>query len=169
VEVDLVEYAARVANFTSVVECGRVINPNLAAGQIEGGVAQGVGFALYEDVVMERGAMTNTQYTNYIIPTSADTPAIDVEFMEFPLANPGPFGAKGIGEMPIDGPAPAIAAAVAQALSGCFVNQLPMLPERIAHASAPFPPSATRSPGVSRDVAPEVSPAWGGNRHTINF
>src|SRR5262249_25170277 len=74
VEVDLVEFAARVTNFTSVVECGRVINPDLAAGQIEGGIAQGVGFAIYENVVMERGAMTNTQYTNYIIPTSADAP-----------------------------------------------------------------------------------------------
>src|SRR5262249_28230748 len=131
VEVDLVEFAARVTNFTSVVECGRVINPDLAAGQIEGGIAQGVGFAIYENVVMERGAMTNTQYTNYIIPTSADAPNIDVEFIEFPTANPGPFGAKGIGEMPIDGPAPAIASAVAQALDGSFINRLPILPERI--------------------------------------
>jgi CO/xanthine dehydrogenase Mo-binding subunit/aerobic-type carbon monoxide dehydrogenase small subunit (CoxS/CutS family) len=169
VEVDPVDYVARVTNVTSIVECGRVINPDLAAGQIEGGIAQAVGFALYENVVLEHGAMQNAQYTNYIIPTAADVPEIDVEFIEFPLANPGPFGAKGIGEMPIDGPAPAIAAAVAQALSGRFVNQLPMLPERIAHASAAFPPSETRSPGVSRDVAHEVSPARGGNRHTINF
>ncbi len=136
VEVDLVEYAARVTNFTSVVECGRVINPDLASGQIEGGVAQGVGFALYENVVLDRGAMTNTQYTNYIIPTSADTPAIDVEFIEFPHANPGPFGAKGIGEMPIDGPAPAIASAVAHALSGKFINRIPILPERIMETVA---------------------------------
>src|SRR5207302_8314068 len=90
-----------------------------------------VGFALYENVVMERGAMMNTQYTNYIIPTAADTPDIDVEFIEFPPANPGPFGAKGIGEMPIDGPAPAIASAVADALSGRFINRIPILPERI--------------------------------------
>jgi len=131
VEVDLVDYGARVTNFTSAVECGRVINPILAAGQIEGGIAQGIGFALYENVVMEKGAMKNNQYTNYIIPTSADAPDIHVEFIEFPFSNPGPFNAKGIGEMPIDGPAPAVASAVAQALSGRFINAVPILPEHI--------------------------------------
>jgi CO/xanthine dehydrogenase Mo-binding subunit len=131
VEADLIDYSTRVTNFTSTVECGRVINPDLAAGQIEGGIAQGVGFALYENVVMEHGAMKNTQYTNYIIPTSADTPDIHVEFVEFPFSNPGPYNAKGIGEMPIDGPAPAIASAVAHALSGRFINETPLLPERI--------------------------------------
>ena len=79
----------------------------------------------------DRGAMKNNQFTNYIIPTSADTPDIHVEFIEFPYANPGPFNAKGIGEMPIDGPAPAIASAVAQALGGRFINELPLIPERI--------------------------------------
>jgi CO/xanthine dehydrogenase Mo-binding subunit len=80
--------------------------------------------------------MKNHQYTNYIIPTSADTPDIHVEFMEFPYANPGPYAAKGIGEMPIDGPAPAIASAVADALGGEFVNELPVLPEKIMEAVA---------------------------------
>src|SRR5262249_9212397 len=64
VEVDPVEYMARVTNFVSVVECGRVINPVLASGQIEGGIAQGIGFALYEHVVLDRGAMKNNQFTN---------------------------------------------------------------------------------------------------------
>jgi CO/xanthine dehydrogenase Mo-binding subunit len=134
VEVDPVEYMARVTNVVSVVECGQVINPLLAAGQIEGGIAQAVGFALYENVVLDRGAMKNNQFTNYIIPTSADAPDIHVEFVEFPFSNPGPFSAKGIGEMPIDGPAPAIASAVAQALGGRFINELPLLPERIMQA-----------------------------------
>jgi CO/xanthine dehydrogenase Mo-binding subunit len=131
VEVDLVEYAARATRIVSVVECGRVINPVLAAGQIEGGIAQAAGFALYENVVLERGAMKNTQFTNYIVPTSADTPDIQVEFVQFPYSNPGPYQAKGIGEMPIDGPAPAIASAVANALGGRFINELPLIPERI--------------------------------------
>jgi CO/xanthine dehydrogenase Mo-binding subunit len=131
VETDLIEYSARVTNFVSVVECGRVINPALASGQIEGGIAQGIGFALYENVVLDRGAMKNNQFTNYIIPTAADTPDIQVEFIQFPYANPGPYQAKGIGEMPIDGPAPAIASAVAHALGGRFINELPLLPERI--------------------------------------
>jgi CO/xanthine dehydrogenase Mo-binding subunit len=133
VEVDMIEYAAHVTNFVSIVECGRVLNPALAAAQIEGGIAQGIGFALYEDVVLDRGAMKNNQFTNYIIPTSADTPDIHVEFIEFPYENPGPFNAKGIGEMPIDGPAPAIASAVAHAL-GRFINELPLIPERIMRA-----------------------------------
>jgi CO/xanthine dehydrogenase Mo-binding subunit len=131
VEIDLVEYAPRVTNFVSVVECGRVINPALASAQIEGGIAQGIGFALYENVVLERGAMKNNQFTNYIIPTTADMPEIQVEFVQFPYANPGPFHAKGIGEMPIDGPAPAIASAVAHALGGRFINELPLIPEHI--------------------------------------
>jgi CO/xanthine dehydrogenase Mo-binding subunit len=131
VEVDLTDYGARVTNFVSMVECGRVLNPALAAAQIEGGIAQGIGFALYEDVVLERGAMKNNQFTNYIIPTTADTPDIHVEFVEFPYNNPGPYAAKGIGEMPIDGPAPAIASAVAHALGGRFINEVPLLPERI--------------------------------------
>jgi CO/xanthine dehydrogenase Mo-binding subunit len=131
VEVDMTDYAARVTNFVSTVECGRVLNPGLAASQIEGGIAQGIGFALYEDVVLERGAMKNNQFTNYIIPTTADTPDIQVEFIEFAYTNPGPYQAKGIGEMPIDGPAPAIASAVAQALGGRFIDEIPLLPERI--------------------------------------
>ena len=134
VQVDPVDYAARLTSFTSTVECGRVINPVLAEGQIQGGIAQGIGFALYENVVVENGAMKNNQYTNYIVPTAADTPNIDVEFIEFPYANPGPFSAKGIGEMPIDGPAPAIAAAVADALPGTVINEVPLLPERIMAA-----------------------------------
>jgi CO/xanthine dehydrogenase Mo-binding subunit len=121
-----------------VVECGRVINPALAAGQIEGGIAQAVGFALYENVVLERGAMKNTQFTNYIIPTTADTPNMQVEFIEFPHSNPGPYYAKGIGEMPIDGPAPAIASAVAQAIGGRFINELPLLPETIMREMEPL-------------------------------
>ena len=134
VEVDPLDYAARVERFVSVVECGRVINPVLAAGQIEGGIVQAIGFALYEDVVLRRGAMANHQHANYIIPTAADAPEIDVEFVEFQYANYGPFHAKGIGELPMDGPAPAIAAAVAQALGGRFINQIPLLPERIMNA-----------------------------------
>ncbi len=131
VELDLIDCTARATKFVSVVECGRVINPLLAACQIEGGIAQGIGLALYENVVLEQGAMKNNQFTNYIIPTAADVPEIQVEFVEFPHSNPGPYQAKGIGEMPIDGPAPAIASAVAQTLGGRFINEIPVLPERI--------------------------------------
>jgi len=134
VEVDLVEYFPTVENFVSIVECGNVLNPILAAGQIEGGIAQAIGFSIYEDVRVEEGEMQNAQYTNYIIPTTADTPDIDVQFVEFPHSNYGPYQAKGIGELPIDGPAPAVAGAVSRALDGTFMNQIPMIPERIMDA-----------------------------------
>ena len=91
---------------------GKVIHPVLAAGQIEGGVAQGIGYALYEHVVWRDGRMANAQMTNYIMPTSMDLPPIRVFFEERPVrARPG--GAKGIGELPMDGAAPAIVNAIA--------------------------------------------------------
>lgn len=134
VEVDMTTYFPTVKKFVSVVEAGRVINPVIATGQIEGGVVQSIGYALYEDCQMERGEMKNIQYTNYIIPTTADVTDVDVEFIEFPPDNPGPFQAKGIGELPADGPAPPIAAAIAMALGGIYIDSIPILPERIMDA-----------------------------------
>ena len=119
-------------DFVAVQEVGRVINPALAAGQIEGGVAQGIGFALYEDVVWREGRMVNSQMTNYIMPTSADLPPIRVHFEEIPYAH-GPSGAKGLGELPIDGPAPAIVNAIENAI-GVPINRLPATPEVLMEA-----------------------------------
>jgi CO/xanthine dehydrogenase Mo-binding subunit len=129
VSVDTVTYEARVDDFTAVQEVGRVIHPVLAAGQIEGGVAQAIGFALYENVVWKDGRMANSQMTNYIIPTAADIPPIRVVFEEMPYAH-GPGGAKGIGELPMDGPAPAIANAIENAL-GVAVDHVPLMPESL--------------------------------------
>lgn len=127
VTVDLVTYETRVDDFVALQEVGKVINPVLAAGQIEGGVAQAIGYALYEKVVWDKGAMKNNQMTNYIMPTSEDLPPIRVFFEENPYAY-GPSGAKGIGELPMDGPAPAILNAMEDAL-GVPVNHIPLLPE----------------------------------------
>jgi CO/xanthine dehydrogenase Mo-binding subunit len=127
VEVDLLTYETRVDDFVAVQEVGRVVHPVLAAGQIEGGVAQAIGYALYEKVVWQKGRMANGQMTNYIMPTSLDVPPIRVEFLEVP-APYGPRGAKGIGELPMDGTAPAILNAVADA-TGVSVHHIPMLPE----------------------------------------
>ena len=113
----------------AVQEVGKVINPVLATGQIEGGVAQAIGWALYEKVAWSDGRMANGQMTNYIMPTSMDLPPIRVFFEERPYAY-GPAGAKGIGELPMDGPAPAICNAVAEAL-GIDPRRLPLLPEDI--------------------------------------
>ena len=127
VSVDTLTYEAHVDDFVAVQEVGRVINPVLAAGQIEGGVAQAIGMTLYERVVWENGRMKNGQMTNYIMPTAADIPPIRVYFEENPYAY-GPAGAKGIGELPMDGPAPAILNAIENATGESF-KQIPLMPE----------------------------------------
>ena len=130
VSVDMRTAEARVVDFVAVQEVGKVINPRLAAGQIEGGVAQGIGMALYENVVWQEGRMVNGQMTNYIMPTSVDVPPIRVYFEEIPYER-GPAGAKGIGELPLDGTAPAIANAIAHA-TGANVTRVPLTPEMLS-------------------------------------
>jgi len=132
VTVDLAAYAVSVDDFVALQEVGKVLNPVLAKGQIAGGVAQGIGFALYEKVEWRDGRMQNAQMTNYIMPTSADLPAIRVFFEEMGNAH-GAYGAKGIGELPMDGPAPAIVNAVVDAL-GIPFDSIPLLPESIFEA-----------------------------------
>jgi CO/xanthine dehydrogenase Mo-binding subunit len=129
VSVDTRTAEVRVEDFVAVQEVGKVINPVLAAGQIEGGVAQGIGFALYENVVWQEGRMVNAQLTNYVMPTSVDLPAIRVYFEEVPYGR-GPAGAKGIGELPLDGTAPAIANAIAHA-TGVDVRAIPITAEAL--------------------------------------
>jgi CO/xanthine dehydrogenase Mo-binding subunit len=132
VTVDLTGYSVTVDDFVCLQEVGRVLHPVLAAGQIIGGVAQGIGFALYEKVIWDKGRMKNGQMTNYIMPTSADIPPIRVFFEELGNVH-GAFGAKGIGELPMDGPAPAIVNAITDAL-GISFNSIPLLPEDIFEA-----------------------------------
>src|SRR6185436_18487861 len=129
VSFDELTYEARVEDFVALQEVGRVINPVLAAGQIEGGVAQAIGFTLFENVVWKNGRMANSQMTNYIIPTPADIPPIRVFFEETPYAY-GPGGAKGIGELPMDGAAPAILNAIEHA-TGINFNRIPLMPEEL--------------------------------------
>jgi CO/xanthine dehydrogenase Mo-binding subunit len=129
VTVDLTTYGVSVDDFVALQEVGKVLHPVLAEGQIIGGVAQGIGFALYEKVVWEKGRMQNGQMTNYIMPTSTDLPNICVYFEE--LGNHhGAYGAKGIGELPMDGPAPAVVNAIEDALGERF-DSIPLLPEDI--------------------------------------
>jgi CO/xanthine dehydrogenase Mo-binding subunit len=132
VTVDLTTYTASVDEFVALQEVGKVLHPVLARGQIAGGVAQGIGYSLYEKVVWQNGRMQNGQMTNYIIPTSADLPHIRVFFEEMGNIH-GAFGAKGIGELPMDGPAPAILNAVEDALKVPF-DSIPLLPEDIFEA-----------------------------------
>ncbi|MGH7567118.1 MAG: xanthine dehydrogenase family protein molybdopterin-binding subunit, partial [Gemmatimonadota bacterium] len=129
VEVDLRTYAIRVIDFVALQDVGTVLNPTLARGQVQGGVAQGIGWALMEDCRWKDGAMANAQLTNYIVPTSDDLPAIHVFFDETPWPG-GPRGAKGLGELPIDGPAPAVVNAIARAV-GVEPREIPLVPERL--------------------------------------
>ena len=129
VEVDLDSGETRLLKVTTAQDIGKAIHPVLAAGQIEGGTVQGLGYALLEEVRWKDGRMWNHQLTNYIIPTSMDTPPIDVEIVEIPYSR-GPQGAKGVGELPMDVPAPAVVAAIAHAC-GVRVHEIPVTPERL--------------------------------------
>jgi CO/xanthine dehydrogenase Mo-binding subunit len=132
VEVDKVTYEVKVNDLFTAQDVGRAINPLLVEGQIAGGTAQAIGYALLENAIFENGAMANASFTNYVIPTTLDTPEMIVEIVEKPYSR-GPFGAKGVGELPMDVPAPAVAAAIHQA-TGLFLTELPLLPERISKA-----------------------------------
>ena len=163
VEMDPDTYEVRPLRLTAVQEIGKAIHPALARGQIEGGTAQGLGFALLEQVVMRGGGMANAQLTNYTIPTTLDTPAMDVAIVENPYPE-GPFGAKGLGELPIDGPAPAVVNAIRSL--GIDAREVPATPEvvmlaargaraeaeRLAHAYAYGAPPAARDPAQAAPV-----------------
>ncbi|MFN8094850.1 MAG: xanthine dehydrogenase family protein molybdopterin-binding subunit [Vicinamibacteria bacterium] len=133
VEVDPVTYELRPTRVTAVVEIGRAVNPVLAAGQVEGGTAQGLGFALLEEVVMREGRMANAQLTNYLVPTTLDTPPVDVTILES-ASRHGPYGAKGLGEMPMSGPAPAVANAARHL--GLDVRSLPLTAEKVLECAS---------------------------------
>ena len=136
VELDPDTWEIRPLRVTVVNEIGKAIHPALARGQVEGGTAQGLGYALLERVAMRDGVMANAQLTNYLIPTTMDTPKLDVVLLEHPYAG-GPFGAKGLGELPIDGPAPAVVNAIRHL--GIDVRSIPALPETIREAACASP------------------------------
>ena len=129
VEVDLRTWQTRVTDLVAVQEVGRVLEEHLARGQIQGGVAQAIGWTLLEECHWRDGAMANAQLTNYLLPTSDDLPPIRVAFVEHAYPA-GAQGAKGLGELPMDGPAPAILNAVAAA-TGADPCAIPLTPERL--------------------------------------
>ena len=131
VEVDKETGTVEMLDFVAVVDCGTPINPNLARVQTEGGVAQGIGMALFEDIqYSENGKLRNNSFMQYKIPSRMDIGKIRVEF-ESSYEPSGPFGAKSIGELVIDTPCPAIAEAVYNA-TGVRVRELPITPEKVA-------------------------------------
>jgi len=133
-EIDRATCEVRVSKVTTAQDIGKAIHPLFAEGQVIGGSLQGLGYALLEEPVYKDGVMINCQLTNYVIPTSLDAPPFDVTLVEKPYSR-GPFGAKGVGELPMDVPGPAVAAAVKHA-TGKLIPVLPITPERILEALA---------------------------------
>jgi CO/xanthine dehydrogenase Mo-binding subunit len=121
-----------VLRYVACHDVGRAINLQRVEGQIQGAVAQGVGYALSEEVTIEDGACTSTLFADYLIPTSIDVPDIEAIVLERHPGK-GPLGARGIGEPPIGPPAPAFAAAIRDAV-GVRLCELPMTPERVLAA-----------------------------------
>ncbi len=133
VEVDLDTFEVTVIDFWSATDVGRAINPVMCKGQIEGGSLQAIGWALSEEITWRDGHITNPRMTNYIIPTALDAPRFQTILVEAPFTFGPGGGAKGIGELPMDGGAPAIAAAIEHA-TGVAMGSLPLTPERILAA-----------------------------------
>lgn len=131
IEVDTETGSVDVLDYVAAVDCGTPINPNLARVQTEGGIAQGIGMALSEDVqYTDKGKIRNNSFMQYKIPTRQDIGNIRVAF-ESSYEKTGPFGAKSIGELVIDTPCPALAEAIYNA-TGVRLTELPMTPEKIA-------------------------------------
>jgi CO/xanthine dehydrogenase Mo-binding subunit len=132
VEVDELTGQVEVKRYLAVSDCGKVINPQIFEQQIQGGIAQGLGYALCEDFIVQKGEVQTKSLTTYIVPTSLDVP--DLESIPVELEEPsGPFGLKGAGEIAMDGPLPAVANAIADAC-GIRIFGSPMTAERVLKA-----------------------------------
>ncbi len=132
VEVDRDTGVVRMLGYVAAHDIGKVINPLLAEGQVHGGVAQGIGFTLMEEIRFDRGRIENPSFLDYIVPGPSDLPPIDVVFVE--TKDPeGPYGAKGLGEPAIDPVPAAIVNAIYDAV-GVRVTRLPVTAERLRAA-----------------------------------
>jgi CO/xanthine dehydrogenase Mo-binding subunit len=130
IEVDTETGKVELINYKAVVDCGTVINPKLARVQAEGGLGQGIGMAMYEDVIYTaKGVDITNSFMQYKIPTRLDVGKVEVEF-ESSYEPTGPFGAKSIGEIVINTPSPAIANAVYNAV-GVRIRELPITSEKV--------------------------------------
>ena len=132
VDVDTTTGEVRVTDLVTAVDCGKALHPVMAEGQIEGGSLQAVGWATIEEIKVKDGSYQNDRLATYLIPTALDAPRIRTILVENPYSR-GPFGAKGIGELPMDGPAPAIIAAIHDA-TGVWLDEIPATPEKVLAA-----------------------------------
>jgi xanthine dehydrogenase D subunit len=134
VDVDPELGLVKVAQIATAQDVGRALNPLQVTGQIEGGIAQAVGLAVMEELILDGGRIRNPSFTDYLIPTALDAPSVVATLVEEP--EPGaPFGAKGVGEPPAISPTPAVVAAI-RAATGAPLNRVPVRPQDIAMAGA---------------------------------
>lgn len=144
VEVDTELGLVRVVEIATAQDVGKIMNPQSLEGQIEGGIAQGLGLALLEEIQVKDGKVQNASFTDYLLPTILDMPSIKMEILE--LADPeAPYGLKGVGEPPTISSTPAIVAALRDA-TGQPLTRIPVKPEQIAGISA-RPPNEPPHPG----------------------
>jgi CO/xanthine dehydrogenase Mo-binding subunit len=129
VDVDLDTGEVVVGSVVAADDLGRAIHPVLAEGQVEGGTLQAVGYATIEEIKLDKGRYLNDRLATYLIPTALDAPRITSILVEAPYSG-APHGAKGIGELPMDVGAPAVVAAIHDAV-GVWIHELPATPERI--------------------------------------
>jgi CO/xanthine dehydrogenase Mo-binding subunit len=132
VSVDLDTYEVTIDRCVQAIDVGKAINPSVVKGQIEGGTLQALGWAVLENVIYKDGRVANANMTNCIVPTFADAPELETIIVECPYPF-GPNGAKGVGEIPMDGPAAAVANAVEDALGVAF-DAIPISPEAVRTA-----------------------------------
>ena len=134
VRVDADTGAVTVLGHVVAQDVGRALNPALVEGQMRGGTTQGLGWALFEELVHDsHGQLTTGTFVDYAMPTASNVPLIDTEIVEVPVPE-GPYGAKGVGEAPVVGVPGAVANAIAAATGGARLWQLPMTPERVWRA-----------------------------------
>ncbi|MGH9067156.1 MAG: molybdopterin cofactor-binding domain-containing protein, partial [Acidimicrobiales bacterium] len=133
VDVDPELGLVKVVEVATAQDVGRVLNPLQVTGQIEGGIAQGVGLAVMEELVMDRGRVRNPSFTDYLIPTALDMPAVKVAALVEQPEPGAPFGAKGVGEPPTISSTPAVVAAI-RAATGLELARVPVRPQDIALA-----------------------------------
>lgn len=144
VEVDTELGLVRVVEISTAQDVGKVMNPQALEGQIEGGVAQGLGLALMEEIQMKDGKIQNASFTDYLLPTILDMPPVKMEILE--LADPeAPYGLKGVGEPPTISSTPAIVAALRDA-TGRELRRVPVRPEQLV-GIAERPPAEPPQPG----------------------
>jgi len=130
VEVNPMTYEVTCTDIWGTYDVGHPIDMKLLAGQIQGGIAQGLGYAMMEHMTSAGGKIEQNSFSSYVIPTSMDMPNIHFDVIDNPYDD-GPFGAKAVGELSIVGVAPAIAAAIEEALGGLVINEIPVTPEII--------------------------------------